>query len=388
MAKNKLSETKIRALTKPGIYSDGDGLYMRVQKAGSKNWIFIWRRGTARNEIGLGGYGQGTAPVTLAIARQKADIVRDQLARGEDPRAEKKAAKPKTFKDCMEMLLEVKEAEWTNPKHADQWKMTLREYAKPLHDIPVAEIVLGDVKEALMPHWSERPETADRLRSRIQAVIDYAIAHEWRTAGNPARWRGLLENVMPGRQKLTRGHHAALAYASAPALSKKLRASPGTAARAVEFLALTATRTREARLAEFSEFDMQAKTWTVPAVRMKRGKAHVVPLSDRAVEIVEAMRDIATGPFLFGGEKAVSDTALTKALRVASPDKAATLHGLRSMFRDWCGDKTEYPREVAEQALAHAVGNATEAAYRRMDALEKRRKLMADWAKYLQSRVD
>lgn len=388
MAKNKLSETKIRALTKPGIYSDGDGLYMRVQRAGSKNWIFIWRRGTARNEIGLGGYGQGTAPVTLAIARQKADIVRDQLARGEDPRAEKKAAKPKTFKDCMEMLIEVKEAEWTNPKHADQWRMTLREYAKPLHDIPVADIVLGDVKEALMPHWSERPETADRLRSRIQAVIDYAIAHEWRTAGNPARWRGLLENVMPGRQKLTRGHHAALAYASAPALSKKLQASPGTAARAVEFLALTATRTRETRLAEFSEFDLAAKTWTVPAIRMKRGKAHVVPLSDRAVEIVEAMRDIATGPFLFGGEKAVSDTALTKALRVASPDKTATLHGLRSMFRDWCGDKTEYPREVAEQALAHAVGNATEAAYRRMDALEKRRKLMADWAKYLNSRVD
>lgn len=383
MARNKLSETKIRALTKPGIYSDGDGLYMRVQKAGSKNWIFIWRRGAARNEIGLGGYGQGTAPVTLAIARQKADIVRDQLARGEDPRAEKKAAKPKTFKDCMEMLIEVKEAEWTNPKHGDQWRMTLREYAKPLHDIPVADIVIGDVKEALIPHWSERPETADRLRSRIQAVIDYAIAHEWRTAGNPARWRGLLEKVMPARQKLARGHHAALAYASAPALSKKLQASPGTAARAVEFLALTATRTREARLAEFSEFDMEAKTWTVPAARMKRGKAHVVPLSDRAVEIVEAMREIATGPFLFGGEKAVSDTALTKALRVASPDKTATLHGLRSMFRDWCGDKTEYPREVAEQALAHAVGNATERAYRRGDALEKRRALMTDWASYL-----
>ncbi|MGX5722546.1 tyrosine-type recombinase/integrase [Shinella zoogloeoides] len=383
MAKNKLSETKIRALTKPGIYSDGDGLYMRVQKAGSKNWVFIWRRGAARNEIGLGGYGQGTAPVTLAIARQKADIVRDQLARGENPRAEKKAAKPKTFKDCMEMLIEVKETEWTNPKHADQWKMTLREYAKPLHDIAVADIVIGDVKEALLPHWQERPETADRLRSRVQAVIDYAIAHEWRTAGNPARWKGLLENVMPARQKLTRGHHAALAYASAPLLSKKLQASPGTAARAVEFLALTATRTREARLAEFSEFDMEAKTWTVPATRMKRGKAHVVPLSDRAVEIVEAMRDIATGPFLFGGDKAVSDTALTKALRVASPDKTATLHGLRSMFRDWCGDKTDYPREVAEQALAHAVGNATELAYRRSDALEKRRSLMKDWAAYL-----
>ncbi|MEY9629855.1 tyrosine-type recombinase/integrase [Sinorhizobium fredii] len=369
MARNKLSETKIKTLEKPGMHSDGDGLYIRVQKSGSKNWVFVWRRGDARNEIGLGGYGQGTAPVSLALAREKAEAIRQQLARGEDPRADKKAARPKTFADCMDALIETKEKEWRNAKHADQWKMTLREYAAPLHDMPVANIVMGDVKGCLMAHWHERPETADRLRSRIQAVIDYAIAHEWRTAGNPARWKGLLDKVMPARKKLQRGHHAALAYSKAPELVAALRTSPGTAARAVEFLALTAARTREGREALFTEVDAIAKTWTVPAERMKAGKEHVVPLCDRALTIVDAMRQRATGPYIFGGEKPVSDTAMTKALRLASPDKTATLHGLRSMFRDWAGDETDHPREVAEAALAHAVGNEVEQAYRRGSAL-------------------
>lgn len=387
MARNKLSETKIKATVKPGIYGDGDGLYIRVQKSGSKNWVFIWKRGTARNEIGLGGYGQGTAPVSLALAREKAEVVRQQLARGEDPRADRHSAKPKTFADCMEDLIKAKEPEWRNVKHGEQWKMTLREYAKPLHDMAVADIVMGDVKDCLMPHWTERPETADRLRSRIQAVIDYAIAHEWRTAGNPARWKGLLDKVMPRRQKLQRGHHAALAYSLAPKMAAELRKSSGTSARAVEFLTLTAARTGEARGALFTEINTAAKTWTVPAERMKAGKEHVVPLTDRALEIVETMRQSATGPFIFGGDKAVSDTAMTKALRLASPDKTATLHGLRSMFRDWCGDETDHPREVAEQALAHMVGNAVERAYRRSDALDKRRALMIDWDSFLRSQM-
>ncbi|MDW9543320.1 DUF4102 domain-containing protein [Sinorhizobium meliloti] len=383
MARNKLSETKIKSLAKPGIYGDGEGLYLRVQKGGSKNWVFIFRRGAKRNEVGLGGYGQGTAPVSLALAREKAEAIRQQLARGEDPRADRISTKPKTFADCMEALIETKEKEWTNDKHADQWRMTLREYAKPLHDMPVADIVMGDVKDCVLPHWQERPETADRLRSRIQAVIDYAIAHEWRTAGNPARWKGLLDKVMPRRQKLQRGHHAALAYAQAPQLIAKLKESSGTAARAVEFLTLTTTRTREGREALFTEVDVEAKTWMVPAERMKAGKEHVVPLCDRALAIVEIMRQQATGPYIFGGEKPVSSTAMTKALRLASPDKAATLHGLRSMFRDWAGDCTDYPREIAEAALAHSVGNEVEQAYRRGSALEKRRSLMYDWATYL-----
>ena len=382
MARNKLSETKIRTHDTPGLLGDGDGLWLRVQKGGSKNWIFIYRRGKERVELGLGGYGRGTAPVSLALAREKAEGIRQQLARGEDPRAIRRPLKPKTFHDCMEDLISAKESEWTNPKHAAQWKMTLREYAKPLHDLPVADIVMGDVKDCLMEHWQERPETADRLRSRIQAVIDYAIAHEWRTAGNPARWKGLLDKVMPKRQKLTRGHHAALSYRQMPEMITKLRSSSGTAARAVEFLALTATRTGEAREALFDEIDAYAKTWTIPAERMKAGKEHVVPLSDRALQLVDIMRQRATSVYMFGGDKPVSATAMTKALRLASPDKAATLHGLRSSFRDWCGDCTEYPRELAEAALAHAVGNAVEQAYRRSDALEKRRALMQDWSNY------
>jgi integrase len=191
---------------------------------------------------------------------------------------------------------------------------------------------------------------------------------------------------MPKRQKLTRGHHAALAYADAPKLMAKLRESSGTAARAVEFITLTAARTGEAREATFEEIDAKAKTWTVPAERMKAGKEHVVPLCDRALQIIEIMRQRATGSYIFGGgveRRPISDTAMTKALRLASPDKAATLHGLRSMFRDWAGEETDFPREIAEWSLAHLVGNAVERAYRRGDALEKRRALMDAWAAYV-----
>ncbi|MBB5754353.1 tyrosine-type recombinase/integrase [Prosthecomicrobium pneumaticum] len=388
MARHKLSESGVRRLDKPGVYGDGDGLWLRVRKGGSKQWFFILKRAGRRNEIGLGGYGQGTAPVSLALARQKADLIRQKLARGEDPKADRAPARIVTFADCMGGLLEAKAADWTNEKHRLQWEMTLREYAKPLHALPIAEIVIGDVKECLLPHWQERPETADRLRSRIQAVIDYGIAHGWRTAGNPARWRGLLDKVMPARNKLQRGHHAALAYAEAANLIAGLRQSSGTAARAVEFIALTAARTGEARGATFSEIDVAARTWRVPPDRMKGGREHVVPLSDRALAIVETMRQRASGKFIFGGGvdgRPISDTAMTKALRLASPDKAATLHGLRSTFRDWCGDRTDFPREIAEEALAHQVGNAVERAYRRGDAIEKRRELMNAWAAYCEA---
>lgn len=388
LARHKLSESNLKRLETPGIYSDGDGLFLRVRKGGSRQWFFIYRRGNARRELGLGGYGQGTAPVSLALAREKAQAIRDKLARGLDPAAEQKPPRIVTFKDCMEELLAAKAPEWKNDKHRAQWEMTLREYAKPLHDLPVAAIAMGDVKNCILPHWTERPETADRLRSRIQAVVDYAIAHEWRTAGNPARWQGLLDKVMPARRKLERGHHAALAYASVPVMMGALRESSGIAARAVEFLTLTAARSGEARGATFAEIDVNAATWTIPAERMKAGKAHVVPMCERALAIVEAMRQRAAGDLIFEGGVAgrpLSDTALTKALRVASPDKSATVHGMRSAFRDWCGDHTEFPREVAEMALAHNVGGAVELAYRRGDALAKRRKLMEAWASYCEA---
>ncbi len=386
MARNKLSETKVKALTKPGIYGDGDGLYIRVQKTGSKNWVFVWRRGDKRNEVGLGGYGQGTAPVSLVLAREKADAIRGQLARGEDPRGDRVSTKPKTFKDCMDDLLKAKESEWTNEKHADQWVMTLRDYAKPLHDLPIADIVIGDIKDCLMSHWSERPETAERLRARIQAVIDYGIAHEWRTAGNPARWKGLLEKVMPKRQKLTRGHHAAMAVKDAPEAVSKLRKSKGKAARAVEFLILNASRTAEVRGALWPEFDFEEKLWIIPAARMKKKRIHRVPLCQRALGILEEMKQKATSDLVFEGAKSgspISDSMMTKALRAASKDKAATLHGMRSTFRDWAGDCTDHAREVIEGALAHIEGDATEQAYRRSDAIDKRRALLRDWELYL-----
>ncbi len=388
MAKNKLSETRVKSLTEPGIYGDGDGLYLRLYKGGSKSWVFIYRRGTERHELGLGGYGQGTSPVSLALAREKAGIIRGDLARGIDPRRESSPTKPKTFSDCMVGLLAVKASELSNAKHKAQWEMTLREYAKPLHDMPVDQITMPDVKDCLMEYWLAKPETAQRLRSRIQAVIDYAIAHDWRTSANPAQWKGLLDKVMPKRQKLTRGHHTALQYAQAPEMMAGLRRSSGMGARAVEFAALTAARTGEVRGAVWSEIDWAAKVWVCPAERMKAKREHRVPLTARAIEVLEIVRAAATSDYIFGGDhdgKPVSDTAMTKALRLAAPDKACTLHGLRSMFRDWAGNETPHDRETAEAALAHRIGNAVEQAYRREDALDKRRKLMDDWSAYCSS---
>lgn len=386
MARFKLSETAIRRLDKPGIYGDGDGLFLRVRKGGSRQWFFIYKRAGKRTEIGLGGYGQGTAPVSLALARDKAEAIREQLARGLDPRADRQPARVVTFAHVMAELLQSKEGAWKNDKHRAQWHMTLTEYAAPLHELPVADIALGDVKACLLPHWEERPVTADRLRARIQAVIDYGIAHGWRTAANPARWKGLLDKVLPPRRNLVRGHHAALAYADAPDLAAALKRSTGTAARAVEFVLLTAVRIGEARAATFGEIDLVSRSWTIPAERMKAGREHVVPLSPRAVAIIETRQEQATCPLIFSGAvdgRPISDTAMTKALRRASPDKTVTIHGLRSTFRDWAGDKTDFPRDVAEAALAHTVRDKVEAAYRRGTAFEKRRALMDAWDGYL-----
>jgi integrase len=383
MARNQLSETRIKSLDKPGVYGDGDGLWLRVQKGGSRNWVFIWRRGSKRHEMGLGGYGRGTAPVSLALAREKAQVVRGKLARGEDPRSAK-APKVSTFGECMEAVLAIKEAELANPKHVAQWRMTLRDYAEPLHRLPVATATVDDVVACLTPHWTERHETAQRLRSRIAAVFDYARARGLREAGNPAQGRGLVNTLLPARAKLSRGHHAALPYRALPAALAALRSASGVSARAVEFACLTAARTGEVRGATWAEIDFDEKLWTVPASRMKAGKEHRVPLAARAVEILRGQQQRSTGDLIFGGDRvgsAISDTAMTKALRRAAGDDTATLHGLRSSFRDWAGDMTSHPRDVCEAALAHTIGGV-EAAYRRSDALAKRRLLMNDWADF------
>lgn len=382
MARNKLSETKIKTLTKPGIYGDGDGLFLRVRAGGSRQWLFIYKRAGKRVEIGLGGYGQGTAPVPLALAREKADEVRARLARGED------LATRKTFADVMEDVIAVKEASFKNAKHKAQWRMTLDEYAKPLHKKPVSDITRDDVVEALKPIWSTIPETADRTRMRIAAVMDHARARGLFTGDNPASWRGGLKELLPARNKLTRGHHAAAAYKDMPAIMAKLRASDAVSARAVEFTALTASRSGEVRGAVWSEIDFALAVWIVPAERMKAGREHRIPLTGRMLAILEERKQVACGDLVFEGGKegtAISDTAMVKSLRAASEDKTITLHGLRSSFRDWAGDTTGHPREVAEAALAHAVGDVVEQAYRRSDALAKRRAMMEDWTKYCES---
>jgi len=292
------------------------------------------------------------------------------------------------FSEAMEALIAVREKEWRNAKHADQWKMTLREYAKPLHAMSVADIAVDDVVRTLTPHWSARPETADRLRSRIGAVLDYAKARGLRTGDNPARWKGHLDKLLPARQKLSRGHHAAVEYTDLPATIGRLRAASGVSAMAVEFTALTAARSGEVRGAVWSEIDWKGCVWTVPPERMKSGLEHRVPLSDRAVDILKTMKQRATGKLVFGGGvegRPISDTAMTNALRAAAGDDTVTLHGLRSSFRDWAGDCTHHPRDVCEAALAHII-QGVEAAYRRSDALAKRKVLMDDWAVYLGAR--
>jgi integrase len=286
----------------------------------------------------------------------------------------------------MNGLLKSKEAAWRNPKHQQQWVMTLTQYAKPLHSLPVAEIRVADIKEALTPHWTARPETADRLRARIAAVLDYAEANELRHGANPAR-KDVIDKVMLSREMRKDKHHAALAYNLVSELMRGLKDAVGVAAKAVAFMVLTVGRTGEIRGATFDEIDFTDKVWNVPASRMKAKTEHRVPLCDRAIQIVEDLRKQATSNYIFCGShdgKPISDTAMTKALRLHSPDKTATLHGLRSSFKDWATEVTNYPNELSEQALAHVTGTKVERAYRRGDALDKRRELINDWAQYCQ----
>ncbi|MDR7148045.1 phage integrase central domain-containing protein [Rhizobium sp. BE258] len=389
MAKHKLSEKACKAQTETGIYSDGDGLYFRVRPGGSKQWLFVYRWNSKRAETGLGGYGGGTSPVSLALARQKAEAIREQLSRGEDPKGDRVKPEIVTFAEVMEDVIKVKEKSSRNPKHRAQWAMTLREYAKDLHPKAVGEITIDDVVRTLNVIWTEIPETADRLRMRIAVVMDHAKARKLFTGDNPAEWRGNLEHLMPARSRLTRGHHAALDYKDVPATIKALQSAAGVSARAVEFAALTAARSGEVRGAVWPEFDLDNALWIIPKERMKPGVEHRVPLSDRAVIILKAQKQRSTSDVVFEGgndKRPISDTAMVNALRAAAPDKTVTLHGLRSSFRDWAGDETHHPRDIIETALSHKVKDKTEAAYRRKDALEKRRALMNDWERYCEGK--
>jgi integrase len=335
-------------------------------------------------------YGLGSFPeVGLAEAREKALDARRLVKSGVDPIAErrKETITVPTFGAFADAVAADLGPGFRNEKHRKQWAMTLSVYAAPLRDRPVNEIDTADVLAVLTPIWQKIPETASRVRGRLEKVLSAAKAKGLRTGENPAAWRGHLDHLLSARSKLASSHHAALPYSDVPAFVGKLRERDGVAALALEFTILTATRSGEVRGARWDEIDLAAKVWTIPRGRMKAAREHRVPLSCRAVEIIEQMQAAKVSEYLFPGQlpgRPLSKEALIKALDRMNVD--ATVHGMRSTFRDWAGNETHYPREIAEAALAHTVGDKVEAAYRRSDALEKRRALMRDWARFCEPR--
>lgn len=379
---HKLTDRTIKALKSPGRVSDGGGLYVRVRNADAKAWAFVFRRGDAWTEIGLGPY----PAVSLASAREKAAAYRAALASGGDPKAIRAAEKtPKrepTFAEAAADFIASQSPGWRNGKHVDQWRMTLgAAYCAPILEKRVREIGLDDVLAILQPVWQKRPETASRLRGRIERVLDAARVKGWRSDENPARWRGNLDSLLPkAKRKELVKHHPAMAYDAVPGFLKRLREANTIGAMALEFLILTAARSGEVMGATWQEFDLEAGVWTVPALRMKAKKEHRVPLSARALEIVKHLSEARLGDLVFPGMKpgkALSNMTLTAIMRRMGVE--AVPHGFRSAFRDWAGDRTAFERETVELALAHEIGNSVERAYRRADALEKRRALMAAW---------
>jgi integrase len=388
----KLTARTVSA-AKPGRHGDGDGLWLVVSKTGAKKWVYRFTFAGKVTEMGMG----AAAVVGLAEARQRAREARQTVEAGKNPiikkrEAAKAGASRPTFGDAADALIAAKAVGWRNGKHQAQWKMTLGDaYCASLRKRPVDEIDTEAVLGVLQPVWQAKPETASRLRGRIEAVLDAARAKGYipRNEANPARWRGHLDKLLPKRGKLTRGHHAAMPYDDVPAFLARLREREALAALALELAILTAVRTNEVLQAEWSEFDLGKKVWTVPAERMKAERPHRVPLSKRAFAIVEKLAEAKTGTFVFPGQKAgkpLSLMAMTMVLR-RMEIKGATVHGFRSAFRDWAGNETHFAREVAEAALAHVVGDAAEQAYRRSDALQKRRALMEAWAQFCEPKA-
>jgi integrase len=376
---NKLSARKVETVSAPGRHSDGGGLYLNVTESGGRSWLFMYKTGGRRREMGLG----SLRDVPLTQARKVAASARQQLAGGLDPLTARQKPAAMTFSEAATALIESMSPAWRNAKHRAQWAMTLKVYCAPIAATSVAEVSTDDVLRVLKPLWLTKPETGSRLRGRIERALDFAKARGMRSGENPARWRGHLDALLPKRQKLTRGHHKAMAFDTVPEFSKQLRTMPGIAPAALEFAILTAARSGEVMGGQWSEVNLTARVWTVPATRMKGRREHRVPLSDRAVQILKAMQSRKVSEFIFPGSKQnrpLSVMALEMVLRRAKID--ATVHGFRSAFRDWSGERTAFPREVAEAALAHLVGDETERAYRRGDALEKRRALMDAWASF------
>jgi len=385
----KLSAATVKA-AKPGMHGDGGGLWLHVSGRGSRSWIFRFTSPVdgKPHEMGIG----ALHTVSLAEARLKALKLRQQVLEGGDPLADRQArrqasrvaaAKVVTFKECGEAYIAEFEATWRNPKHRGQWTSTLATYVYPvIGGLPVQSIDTGLVLKVIQPIWATKTETASRIRGRIEAVLDWATVHKYRTGDNPARWRGLLDKVLPEKGKLSPvAHHAALAYAEIGDFVAALRQREGIAALGLQFLILTAARTGEVIGATWSEIDLEGRLWAVPAGRMKAGREHRVPLSDAAAAILERVQgeseDTQPGDRIFP----ISNMALLALLgRMGRGD--LTAHGFRSSFSDWAAERTAFPAEVREMALAHTVGDKVEAAYRRGELLQKRRQLAEAWARF------
>jgi integrase len=411
MATELLSAREVATKAKPGLYGDGDNLFLKVTPSGTKSWVFRYSvpapdKGEGkrrRHAIGLGRYPR----VSLADARSKAEIYgktlenyREGLAEL-DPAAAKRAkaaerrllvAKAMTFRQCAEAYIGAHQAGWRNAKHGAQWGATLDAYVYPVFGkLAVAGVDVGLVLKAIEPIWTTKPETASRVRGRIESILDWAKARGYRDGENPARWRGHLDHLLPKKSKVAtvaraaKGrseHHAALPYVEIAGFMAALREQEGVAARALEFAILTATRTGEVIGARWDEVSLVDRLWTIPGERMKAGKEHRVPLSDAAVAILKALP--RKGAYVFAGAREgspLSNMALLMTLRRMERGELTT-HGFRSTFRDWAAERTSFPAEVAEMALAHAVGDKVEAAYRRGDLFEKRRQLADAWAKF------
>lgn len=388
---NQLNARKVDTLREPGRHMDGGGLYLNVRPSGAKSWVFLYRWQNRRPEIGLGSY----PTVSLLEARRRADEARSYLSElpPRDPRAVWKQEKleqegEQPFGEFAEEFLKTVLHDFKNAKHRQQWTNTLRTYAASIWSKPIKDIDTNDVLRVLQPIWNSKRETAKRLRGRLERMLDAAKVKGLREGENPARWRGHLAAILPNQKRQVR-HHSALPFERVPAFYHSLESNSATSAKCLQFLILTATRSSEARESRWEEFDLDQELWTIPASRMKAGREHRIPLSEPAMEIVKEQARFRQSEYVFPGtpaRKPISEAAVRNLITRLLGEKVATIHGFRSSFRDWAGETTEYPRDIAEMALAHQVGNAVERAYRRGDALDRRRKIMESWADFIVSR--
>jgi integrase len=390
---NRLTALKVDRTRDPGLHHDGAGLYLQVTagKDGvTKSWLYRFVLDSRERRMGLGSLND----VSLVEARENAANARKQVKEGKDPIEERRVlrsvavlakAKAMTFDQCRDAYISSHRSGWRNIKHTWQWSASLKKYVTPIFgDVPVQYVDVALVTKALEPIWATIPETASRLRGRIEVILDWAKVRGLRTGENPARWRGHLDHLLPRRSKVRKvEHHAALPYAEIGSFMTLLRERGAIAARALEFAILTAGRTGEVLGARWDEIDIDPRVWIVPADRMKAGKEHRVPLSAPAIAVLNVMRKVRQNDYIFPGDRhtTLSNTSMLMLLRRMGRDDL-TVHGFRSSFRDWAAERTNFPSEVAEMALAHSVSNKVEQAYRRGDMFDRRRRMMAAWATF------